>query len=78
MVAYAHKIVNEALSLPNDVRAEVVSKLLESLNLPAQKEIDRLWGQEAEKRLKELKTGKVKAVPGARVFAGINQRYFRK
>jgi len=37
------RVVEEALSLPADVRINLVEKLLTSLNLPVDEEIDRLW-----------------------------------
>jgi len=41
-----------------------------SLN-PSQKEIDELWVKEAERRVEEIKSGKVKTVPGEKVFKEI-------
>jgi len=75
MVALADKLILDALTLPNDVRAEIVDKLLESLNLPLQKDIDRQWSALAEKRLKDITSGRVKTVPGYAVFEKIRNRY---
>jgi len=50
-----------------------VEKLLLSLN-PSQKEIDKLWAKEAERRVEEIKIGKVKTIPGERVFKKIRDR----
>jgi len=71
------KIVKEALSLPADMRSALVDKLLESLNVPTQKEIDRLWAAEAERRVKEIASGKVTAISGHRVFRDIRKRLGR-
>jgi|GEM_PF-203707 putative addiction module component (TIGR02574 family) len=68
------RIVKEALSLPSDMRSALVDKLLESLNVPTQKEVDRLWAAEAEKRIKEITSGKATAIPGNRVFKGIRTK----
>ena len=46
-----NKLIEEAISLPVEIRAQIIDKLLESLN-PSQKEIDKLWAKEAEKRVK--------------------------
>ena len=43
-------IVLEALSLPASARFEIVSQIMLSLDKPAP-EIDRLWGEEAVRRL---------------------------
>ena len=40
-----------------------------------QKEIDDLWAKEAEKRVKEIQTGKVKTIPGDQVFKEILDQY---
>ena len=47
-----------------------MDELLRSLH-PVQKEIDELWAAEAEKRVKEIKSGKVKTIPGDKVFKKI-------
>ncbi len=64
------ELVKEAISLPVEIRAQIIDKLLESLN-PSQKEIDKLWAKEAEKRVEEIQSGKVKTIPGEEVFKKI-------
>ena len=64
------ELVEEAVSLPVEIRAQIIDKLLESLN-PSQKEIDKLWAKEAEKRVEEIQSGKVKTIPGEEVFRKI-------
>ena len=51
-------LFDEAVSLPVEIRAQLVDKLLRSLH-PFQKEIDESWAAEAEKRVEEIKSGKV-------------------
>ena len=48
------KVFDEALSLPAEARMTLVEKLLTSLNLSTQPEIDRLWAEEAEKRIAQI------------------------
>ncbi len=67
------ELISEAVSLPVDMRAKLVDKLLKSLN-PSQKDIDALWAEEAERRVEEIKTGKVKTIPGEKVFKEIHKR----
>ena len=64
------ELFDEAVSLPVEIRTQLVDKLLRSLH-PVQKEIDKLWAAEAEKRVEEIKTGKVKTIPGDEVFKKI-------
>lgn len=67
------ELFDEAISLPLEIRTKLVEKLLISLN-PSQKEIDKLWGKEAERRVAEIKSGKVKTIPGERVFKKLRDR----
>jgi putative addiction module component (TIGR02574 family) len=69
------RVVEEALSLPADARLSLVDKLLASLNLPIDKEIDRLWAEEAERRVSQIEAGEVKLVPGEQVFSRIRAKY---
>ncbi len=64
----AQKFAEKALLLPREERAELVEQLLQSLNVPTQKEIDRLWSVEAEKRVKEFEEGKTETIDGDTVF----------
>jgi putative addiction module component (TIGR02574 family) len=77
MTDLAKKFADEALLLPREDRAELVEKLLQSLNVPTQKQIDRLWAKEAEKRVKEYEQGKIKAIDGEQVFKEIRDRLGR-
>jgi hypothetical protein len=44
----ARKYADEVLLLPREFRAELVCKLLESLNVPFQKNINETWIKETE------------------------------
>jgi len=69
------RVIEAALSLPADVRLSLVEKLLTSLNLPIDEEIDRLWAEEAERRVSQIEEGKVKLIPGEEVFAKIRAKH---
>jgi putative addiction module component (TIGR02574 family) len=77
MPVIAKKVFDEALSLPAEARASLVEKLLTSLNLPTQPEIDRLWAEEAERRIAQVDKGEVKLLSGKRVFSNIRKKYRR-
>ena len=66
-------LIAEAVSLPVEIRTQIIDKLLQSLN-PSWKDIDELWAKEVEKRVEEIKTGEVKTVPGEKVFKKIRDR----
>ncbi|MBI4962669.1 MAG: addiction module protein [Desulfomonile tiedjei] len=64
------KLIEEALSLPVEERALIADSLLRSLNAP-NTAIDAKWTEVAKRRLQELRSGKVKAIPGDEVFSEI-------
>lgn len=67
-------IVAEALELPLTARAELASQLLDSLEDISEEEHARLWGEEAERRYSDYKSGKVKAIPTEEVFSRLRSR----
>ncbi len=69
------RVIDEALSLPSNVRLSLVEKLLTSLNLPIDEEINRLWAKQAERRVSQIEEGKAKLVPGEEVFAKIRAKH---
>ncbi len=72
----ADELINEAMSLPVELRARLVDELLRSLN-PSQAQIDELWAAEAERRVAEVESGKVKPIPGEQVFEELRKRLGR-
>ena len=67
-------LIAEAISLPIEERAIVVDSILKSLN-PPESIIDRKWANIAKKRISELRSGQVQAVPGDEVFNKIWKRF---
>lgn len=67
-------IIREASSLPVEDRAMLIDSLLRTLNMP-DPDIDQEWAEEAERRLAELRSGRVKPVPGEEVFSRIKERF---
>ncbi len=68
------QLIDEAVSLPVEERALVVDSLLRSLNHP-ESEIDKIWAKEAQRRLEELRSGRVKAIPGEEVFNKVWKKF---
>ena len=68
------KLVEEALSLPVEQRALLADSLLRSLN-PSNTAIDDKWIEVASTRLRDLRSGKVKPIPGDEVFSEILKRF---
>ena len=68
------EIIQEAASLPVEERAMVVDSLLRTLN-PPDTEIEKEWVKVARRRLVELRSGSVKAIPGDEVFRKVQERF---
>lgn len=77
MSGMPNRVFEDALSLPVDERVHLIEELLHSLNLPIQSDIEEAWKQEAERRLAQLESGEVKAIPADDVFKAIRERYQR-
>ena len=69
------KIFEQALDLPIDDRLTLIDKLLNSTNLPTQKEIDNAWSKEVEIRCHELENGKAKLIPGEEILRKIKKNF---
>jgi len=67
------ELIAEAISLPVEERAILADTILRSLN-PPDSDMDRRWAAVARRRLAELRSGQVEAVPGDEVFAKIWKR----
>lgn len=67
------ELFEQAESLPVEDRAMLVDSLLRTLNQP-DPAIDREWAAVAEKRLQELRDGKVEPIPAEDVFAEARKR----
>ena len=75
MTAITDRVFEEALSLPADIRLNLVEKLIISLNLPIDEDIERLWAEEAEHRISKIEAGEARLVPGEDVFSNIRAKY---
>jgi len=68
MISTYADIARSAMTLPTAKRAQLAARLLKSLDHPSQKEIDKAWGVEIGRRVRELDQGKVKLLPGKQVL----------
>lgn len=58
------KIEGEALHLPKEERAQLIQRLVLSLDSPSEEDLRSDWLLEARRRAEELDNGTVQAVPG--------------
>ena len=68
MTKPARQLESKVLKLPRRERARLAQRLITSLDSEVDVDVDKLWLQEAERRLGELKSGKVAGIPAERVI----------
>jgi putative addiction module component (TIGR02574 family) len=56
-------LLQKALTLPPEARAELASSLLDSLDQTVDEDVDAAWRQEIVRRMDEIRSGKVKTIP---------------
>lgn len=64
----ARDLESKALKLPPKERARLAERLISSLDQETDPDAERLWLQEAERRLDGLESENVAGVPADRVF----------
>ena len=68
------EIIHEVESFPVEERTFIFDSLLRILN-PPDREIDRKWAVVAKSRLDDLRSGRVRAIPGEEVFAKVSRQF---
>lgn len=76
MFTYAYtmsidQLTQEALSLPNDLRLQLMEALLESFEPPLDEAIQSEWLAEAKSRRDSIRNGLVQPVAGEEVLAQV-------
>ena len=61
-------LFDAALSLPDERRAVLAEKLLDSLEDKIPQDIEEAWIKEAESRLQAYREGKIEAIPAEEVL----------
>jgi hypothetical protein len=67
------QIAEEALALSSDARALLADRLVESLDPVEDEAVRALWITEAERRRDEVRSGKVKTIPGEEALAAVRR-----
>lgn len=68
MLKNLEEISEATMQLDLEDRTRLAGKLLLSLDEPSSAELDRLWLDEAERRLEDFRSGKVQGIPAEDVF----------
>jgi putative addiction module component (TIGR02574 family) len=71
----AASVLQAAMNLPHEDRAEVASLLWESVEGFATPEIAAAWEEEIARRIADLDSGKVESIPAEEVFRKLREKY---
>jgi putative addiction module component (TIGR02574 family) len=71
------QMAEEALALPSEARALLADRLVESLDPAEDGQIRQLWAAEARRRLEDVRSGRVKTIPGDEVLAQVKRAVAR-
>lgn len=64
----------KAARLSDAERAELAFSLIESLDGPADPNVEEAWRVEVERRIAQIERGEVQLIPGDEVFARLRRR----
>ena len=78
MANLARELEAQALKLSRRERARLAQRLISSLDQEVDADAEQLWLAEAERRLTDLKSGKVAAIPAERVIRKVRAASVRK
>jgi len=68
MASPSDELESKALKLSRRGRARLAQRLISSLDQKVDADAEKLWLEEAERRLGELKSGKVVGIPAEKVI----------
>ena len=68
MAKPTRELESKALKLSPRTRARLAQPLISSLEREVDADAEKLWRQEAERRLGEIKSGKVAGIPAEKVI----------
>ena len=77
MTMRVEDLTDIALELPSEARALLADRLVESLDPAEDGTIHNLWADEANRRLQDLRSGKVVGVSGEEALIRLRQKYPR-
>ncbi len=68
------ELKEQAARLSEAERAELALSLIESLDGPADEDVEDAWRIEIERRIAQVESGEVQLIPGDEVFARLRRR----
>jgi putative addiction module component (TIGR02574 family) len=70
----AEHILETALNLPLNERAQIAATLLQSLDQPSDAETEKAWADEIQRRIQEIDDGRVTLIPWDQVMRSMRSR----
>jgi putative addiction module component (TIGR02574 family) len=72
------EVLDKALELSSHERGLLIDRLVETLDdAPPDKGVDEAWADEIKRRVDEIRTGKVKMIPGEEVLRELAKKISR-
>ncbi len=76
MTRQASEVLEKALALSTQERGLLIDHLIESLDeAPAEEGVEEAWDQEIKRRVDDIRSGKVKMIPGERVLRELAKEF---
>ena len=75
MTPQVSEVLEKALTLSTQDRGLLIDRLIESLDEgPAEEGVEEAWAEEIKRRLDDIRSGKVKTIPGEQVLRRLTAR----
>lgn len=69
MKSSTKEILDRALEMPENDRAAIAERLIESLDAEPDRDVEEAWQREVQRRLSELDRGEIECVPWEEIKA---------
>ena len=70
------ELLEKALGLSTQERGLLIDRLIETLdNEPAEEGVEAAWGEEIKRRVGDIRSGRVKTIPGEQVLAELAEEF---
>ena len=74
MTATLERLTHDALELSTHERAQLAHSLIASMDEEHDADADSAWDAEVERRVEEIRSGKVQGIPAEEVFARLKAK----
>ena len=73
MALTVEQLAQQAMELPPADRADLAERVMESIDFSSSEELQQLWSVEANRRLEDLRSGRVQPIPAEEVLAEVRR-----